>query len=96
VNQHLHPVFSSILNAAFVAPLVGEKSDYIALLRKQDWSFEFADDSAAYNRGRNALAKLREMRGRVDADGAIWNSCAPERYRFGGHPAIASAIKECM
>lgn len=54
---------------------------YKQVLQKQDWHFEFADDGAAYNAGRESLKALRAAQPRLDPLHKLWNAYASPCYR---------------
>lgn len=58
----------------------GERDAYINLLRSHDWTHEFSDDGRAYTKGREQLARLRELQPVVDADGVLWRAHAPQQH----------------
>lgn len=84
-NSHVHPAFAGFLNSVRTAPadaLAIQRAAYVSLLQRHDWSFEFSDDHAVYQRGSNALSTLRMLRRELDADGSIWNAHAPEGHKL--------------
>lgn len=59
------------------------EAEYRAALAAHDWHFERAEDHGVWAAGTNSLGRLQAMRKRLDRDGAIWNSVAPEGFRLG-------------
>lgn len=58
--------------------------EYVSLLKRHDWSYQYSDDYNAYSAGRDEAAHLAAMKARLgDKDGAIWNVHAPDGYRIG-------------
>lgn len=76
-----HEVFAPIL--AGIQAQFQRRADYVAALRAHDWGFEYSDDMRAVRAGRESLARLMLERAAIDADGAIWNSLAPEGFKVG-------------
>lgn len=46
---------------------------YCNLLSDMDWLHEFSDDADVSRRGRERLARLREMQPAVDPEGVLWD-----------------------
>lgn len=82
-----HEVFAPILASIQAQPQILRRADYVAALRRHDWSFEHSDDMRAIRAGRESLKGLVAERAAIDADGAIWNSVAPEGFKVGGEVA---------
>lgn len=55
---------------------------YEQALKDHDWDFEFSDDHSVYQRGHNALARLRRQQRELDADGVLWNVHCPVEHRL--------------
>lgn len=60
-----------------------EQHGYVQALKAHDWSHEFSDDSAVYQRGRAELGALREQQRRIDPSFSIWNQHCPAQCRDG-------------
>lgn len=76
--DNVHPVMAEAL--ALIAPPAEspEVAKYRTLLRRHDWGHEFSDDWRWRQRGREELAKLRQLQAQLDPDFRIWNAV--------GHP----------
>lgn len=55
--------------------------EYIALLKRHDWSFDYSDDYSVWKRGREDRDRLNSLQRWLDPDSSIWNQYAPESYR---------------
>ena len=64
------------------SPSLGEIAQYVQALKDHDWSFDYTDDNAVYQRGFNSLAKIKRLQKLIDPDGTLWNTVAPEAYRL--------------
>lgn len=69
--------------AADQAALPVRRARYVSALIRMDWSFEFSDDHAVWQRGRDELTRLRAERDAIDPDRALWNQHAHPNYRHG-------------
>lgn len=76
-------IFGPILASIQAQPAQLRLAAYVAALRRHDWSFEYSDDMRAIRAGRDSLKHLVAERAAIDADGAIWNSVAPEGFKVG-------------
>lgn len=53
--------------------------DYISALMYMDWSYDFSDDHYFWQRGVNALGRLKAAQKRLDPDYKVWNEhCNPK------------------
>ncbi len=61
---------------------MSDLEQYKAALARHDWSYEYSDHYGTWVKGREERYALRGMAQRLDPDYSIWNSLAPEEYRF--------------
>jgi len=57
---------------------------YKTALRRQDWSYEYADDQRAYAAGRDSFRALQLEQRRIDPDFKIWNELVSAAVRKTG------------
>lgn len=77
-NTHVSPAFHGILSQ-----MSGEEQDmaeYVSLLSRHDWFYQYSDDHQAWCAGRMSLARLNELQCALDPDYAIWNSKCPAEF----------------
>lgn len=66
---------------AQVDVLAIQRTAYVKLLQRHDWSYEFADDASVYRKGRDERDELRMVQRELDADYSIWNAHAPDGHK---------------
>ena len=49
------------------------KEQYLEMLRKHDWYYEYSDSNAVYEAGSRARTKILDMARKVDPDYTIYN-----------------------
>lgn len=77
-NTHVSPAFHGILSQ-----MSGEDQDmaeYVSLLSRHDWFYQYSDDHQAWNKGRESAARLTGLRRQLDPNYAIWNSKCPAEF----------------
>ena len=57
--------------------LTALRAEFIAALRAQDWSYEYADDFTAYQAGKAGMERLRALVGQLPDGVQLWNAYAP-------------------
>lgn len=71
----VHPIFDCVLDS--IAPPAPSKAErmkaYLQALRDFDWSYDRSDDFRVWQRGQEALERLRVVQRDLDADGVLWN-----------------------
>lgn len=90
MTSNLHPVMAEAL-APFVQPrklnddeaTQKEVSEYIALLSRADWSYEFSDDGDVRKRGAETMRRMRVLQQSLDPKHFIWNAFAPHQCASG-------------
>lgn len=85
-NSHVHPFFAGLLADLVKVPQQARQAQhdaYVHALKAHDWSFEFSDDHAAYERGREQLAQLKLAQRELDPEFTVWNEHAPACCRDG-------------
>lgn len=55
---------------------------YLLLLENHDWSYEWTDDHAVWQRGAADFRRLKTLQIRLDPRAAVWNAKAPQQYRI--------------
>lgn len=79
-----HTAFAPILASIADQSLMLRRAAYKTALMAHDWTSEWSDDDRFVTAGRESLKFLVSERAEIDADGAIWNSVAPEGFKVGG------------
>jgi hypothetical protein len=59
-------------------------SEYITLLQKHDWYYNYSDDFTFWQKGRNERDKLLQLRLELDQHGLVWNQYAPTDFHIKG------------
>jgi hypothetical protein len=76
---------AAVLSPSFASAPTNEaeqkRQQYIAALRAHDWTYEFSDEHAVWQRGFNERSRLTRFQREIDPLFAIWNTHAPEDYR---------------
>jgi len=52
--------------------------EYVEMLKKHDWYYNYSDDHSAYMRGRKARMKILELANEVDQNREIYNQYKPK------------------
>lgn len=86
MNTQLHPIFQDLANSFHHKCAEKAKAAsleaYKIMLGCHDWGYAYSDSHEVYCRGRDFYGRIRQLQAEIDADYAIWNSIAPEGYRF--------------
>lgn len=77
-------IFGPILASIQAQPAQLRMAAYVSALRRHDWQHEASEDHAAWLKGRESLAWLRDEARVIDPDFKVWNSIAPMGYLCGG------------
>ena len=56
-----------------------QRSEYVDLLARMDWHYEFADDYSVVRRGREQIQRIRELQPFVDSDRAMFDAARPDQ-----------------
>ena len=85
-ESNVHPVFASLLRAAFGPEAQqqirnAQRMAYEKALLSHDWDYEFSDDHSRWEQGRDAMASLKLARRELDPEGEIWNRYAPNGHK---------------
>jgi hypothetical protein len=70
------------LTLVSASPSLGDIAAYVQALKDHDWEYQFSDEHAVYQRGFNGYSNLKRVQKRIDAEGTLWNTVAPEAYRL--------------
>lgn len=73
-------VFARFAAAQQATAAAIQRAEYVELLKRFDWQFEFADDFSVVRAGREQLRRLRELQPFVDADRALFNAARPNTH----------------
>lgn len=81
ISPDLKRVMRPSMTAEFDA-FVLRLAAYEEALSKFDWRFEASDDHGFWKRANTELCRLRTERAAIDPQGVVWDTWAPEEYRF--------------
>jgi len=56
-------------------------NEYIDLLKKHDWTFNYSDDHRAYTKGNLERKVLTDMAKVIDPEYKVWNEHCPEIFQ---------------
>lgn len=59
------------------------QDEYLKALRQHDWYYMYSDDHKVWQRGREAAARIEEMRRELDIEFKVWNENCPADCRVG-------------
>lgn len=85
------PVIGALLSPALAQAVQARRAAYVAKLLRHDWSYEYSDCGASYERGRSERIDLLNDRAVIDPDCSLWNKHAPAEYRVAAEPTRAAA-----
>ena len=68
-------------------PTIEEFDDYVALLAKHDWTYDYSDDSSVWRRGQQEQERLECLQGA--------NYYFKRAFSIYSHCAIAGSIAKC-
>ena len=71
-NEYLRTLYTD-LTGAVEEDLEVLQEQYLEMLRKHDWYYEYSDSNAVYEAGSRARDKILEMARKVDPDYTIYN-----------------------
>lgn len=55
---------------------------YKSLLTYHDWFYDYSDDHNVWTKGAKERAELRALQQNLDPDYEIWNTFAPDDFKF--------------